>query len=194
MKFLFSDYALGAAVATDLVNTSAQVRRSTGETLRDPEGLGRFLDEHGIPADAAGCVRRPTEEDLKQVLALRRELRELLESGSEEEFADGANALLRREAVEPSLERDPDGRWQWYAGTGQRASLSGELAALIGIGLLGVLRTLSHDRVRHCASPACDGMFVDTSKAGRRRYCMPAVCGNRLNVAAHRARRGAAGQ
>jgi predicted RNA-binding Zn ribbon-like protein len=36
-------------------------------------------------------------------------------------------------------------------------------------------------------------MFVDTSRAGRRRYCVPEVCGNRINVAAHRARRRAAG-
>ncbi|WP_333908532.1 CGNR zinc finger domain-containing protein [Solicola gregarius] len=33
-----------------------------------------------------------------------------------------------------------------------------------------------------CQSPTCDGMFVDTSRAGRRRYCMPELCGNRANV------------
>lgn len=32
-------------------------------------------------------------------------------------------------------------------------------------------------------------MFVDTSRAGPRRYCTPDPCGNRLNVANHRARR-----
>jgi predicted RNA-binding Zn ribbon-like protein len=37
-------------------------------------------------------------------------------------------------------------------------------------------------------------MFVDTSRAGRRRYCVPEVCGNRVNVANHRARRRAADQ
>ncbi|MFI9778449.1 CGNR zinc finger domain-containing protein [Streptomyces sp. NPDC051956] len=36
-------------------------------------------------------------------------------------------------------------------------------------------------------------MFVDTSKAGRRRYCTPEVCGNRRNVANYRARRLASG-
>ncbi|MGW6399398.1 CGNR zinc finger domain-containing protein [Streptomyces sp. NPDC055134] len=37
-------------------------------------------------------------------------------------------------------------------------------------------------------------MFVDTSKAGRRRYCTPEVCGNRRNVANYRARRLAGGE
>ncbi|MFI0465948.1 CGNR zinc finger domain-containing protein [Saccharopolyspora sp. 5N102] len=62
----------------------------------------------------------------------------------------------------------------------------------MGTGLLGALRALGHDRFRDCASPGCNGVFVDTSRAGRRRYCMPELCGNRLNVANHRARRQAA--
>ncbi|MFE6691211.1 CGNR zinc finger domain-containing protein [Streptomyces sp. NPDC057743] len=192
MKFSFSDYTLGAGVATELVNTSALVRRSTGELLVDPAALGRFLVEHEIPVAPATPGRRPNEEDLAQVLALRGELRALLEADSEDRVAEGANALVGRAGAVPSLGRDAEGRWQWYVATGQGASLADELAALIGTGLLGVLRTLGHRRIRHCASPVCDGMFVDTSKAGRRRYCMPELCGNRLNVARHRARRLAA--
>ncbi|WP_244223342.1 CGNR zinc finger domain-containing protein [Amycolatopsis circi] len=38
-----------------------------------------------------------------------------------------------------------------------------------------------------CAAPDCDGVFVDTSRAGSR-YCMPDLCGNRVSVANHRAR------
>ncbi|MER7990293.1 CGNR zinc finger domain-containing protein [Streptomyces noursei] len=189
MKFLFSDYALGAGVATELVNTSALVRRSTGEMLVDPAALDRFLVEYEVPVDAAATGRRATEQDLEEVLALRGELRALLESDSEDQVVAGANALVRRASVGPSLERDADGRWQWYVTTDPQAPLAQQLAAVIGTGLLGVLRTLRHDRIRHCASPVCDGMFVDTSKAGRRRYCMPELCGNRLNVAKHRARR-----
>ncbi|WP_344583368.1 CGNR zinc finger domain-containing protein [Streptomyces lunalinharesii] len=180
---------MGAGVATDLVNTSALVRRSTGEMLVDPAALDRFLVEFEVPVDPPEPGRRATEQDLEQVLALRGELRALLESDSEDQVVAGANALVGRASVGPFLERDVDGRWQWYVTTDPRAPLAQQLAAVIGTGLLGVLRTLRHDRIRHCASPVCDGMFVDTSKAGRRRYCMPELCGNRLNVAKHRARR-----
>jgi predicted RNA-binding Zn ribbon-like protein len=34
-------------------------------------------------------------------------------------------------------------------------------------------------------------VFIDTTRPGRRRYCMPGLCGNRINVANHRARRAA---
>ncbi|MEU6114359.1 CGNR zinc finger domain-containing protein [Streptomyces sp. NPDC047117] len=189
MKFLFSDYTLGAGVATGLINTSARVRRSTGETLTEPAVLGRFLSEHHVPMDATPSGEHPTQRDLEEVLALRHELRTLLESDSEDRVAEGANAMVATAGAGPLLERDADGHWQWYVATKPQASLAEGLAALIGTGLLGVLRTLSHHRIRHCASPVCDGMFVDTSKAGRRRYCMPDLCGNRLNVAKHRARR-----
>ncbi|MET8685596.1 CGNR zinc finger domain-containing protein [Streptomyces sp. NPDC004732] len=187
MKSPFSDYSLGAGLATDLVNTSALVRRSTGEVLVDTAALGRFLAEHHLaPAALPPSGRGPTGRDLEQVLALRQEVRSLLESADENVLADRANALVERAGTRPVLERDADGHWQWFVAAGP--GLADELAALIGTGLLGVLHTLSGERIRHCASPVCDGMFVDTSKAGRRRYCTPGLCGNRLNVARHRAR------
>ncbi|WP_306336518.1 CGNR zinc finger domain-containing protein [Streptomyces sp. KL118A] len=188
MKSSFSDYTLGAGVATDLVNTSALVRRSTGEVLVDAAALGHFLAEHHLAPDALSSGRAPTDRDLEQVLALRQEVRSLLESQDEDGLADRANALVERAGTRPVLERDADGHWQWFMAAGPGATLADDLAALIGTGLLGVLHTLSGERVRPCASPVCDGMFVDTSKAGRRRYCTPGLCGNRLNVARHRAR------
>lgn len=188
MKVRFSDYVTGAGAATALVNTSHLVRQSTGEALADPPALVRFLDEHGIHPDALHDGREPGENDLGQAHALRRDIRAVLESSTEEHAADTANALIARAAAGPFLHRDSEGRWQWYVTTAPHASLADELAVLMGTGLLGALRALGHDRFRHCASPACAGVFADTSKAGRRRYCMPDVCGNRLNVARHRAR------
>ncbi|GAA2778630.1 CGNR zinc finger domain-containing protein [Saccharopolyspora taberi] len=177
MKLLFNDYVSGAGMATDLVNTSPVVR-SAGEVLTDPAALTRFLAEHGIESEAVPA-------DLDEVLALRGKVRDLLEA-DEDRAAAGANALIAN--ATPVLHRDGEGDWQWYVTTSPGASLADQLGVLIGVGLLGVLRALSHDRFRHCASPVCEGMFVDTSKAGRRRYCMPELCGNRVNVARHRAR------
>ncbi|MFS0697241.1 CGNR zinc finger domain-containing protein [Streptomyces nitrosporeus] len=188
MKIIFSDYSFGAGVATDLVNTSAAVRLSTGEVLTGPGALERFLHEHEVRLDALPRGRPPTGTDLAQTLALRRETRALLEAGHEDAVAEGANGLVARASAGLSLLRDPAGNWEWHMTTGPRASAAEELGALVGIGLLGVLRTLGHTRFRHCASPVCEGMFIDTSKAGRRRYCMPGLCGNRQNVANYRAR------
>lgn len=189
MYVIFSDYRRGAGVATDLVNTSPRVRKSTGEALPSPEALGRFLADHGMGPDDPAHEREPADRDLDQVRALRQEVRDVLELAAPAEMVDAATALVRRAGGGPTLCRDAASRWQWCLSVPSDASIADRLAAVIGTGLLGTLQTLSHDRFRPCGSPDCDGVFVDTSKAGRRRYCMPEVCGNRLNVASHRARR-----
>jgi predicted RNA-binding Zn ribbon-like protein len=43
-------------------------------------------------------------------------------------------------------------------------------------------------RVRQCANPACLWLFVDDSKAGTRRWCSMASCGNRAKANRHYAR------
>lgn len=44
------------------------------------------------------------------------------------------------------------------------------------------------ERVRSCPGEDCGWLFLDTSKAGRRRWCSMAICGNRLKTKRHRAR------
>lgn len=183
MQILLDDYTRGAALATDLVNTAPEVMVSTGDTLPDPAALARFLADHGVPP-AAGA---PTAADVRAVHDLRRRLRVLLE----EPDPAGATALTTA-AGGLALHHDADGRWQWQVRPRPGAPIADVLALLTGTALLAVLRALGPDRFRHCAAPTCDGMFVDTSRAGRRRYCVPEVCGNRVNVANHRARRRAA--
>jgi predicted RNA-binding Zn ribbon-like protein len=183
MQLLLDDYRFGAAVATDLVNTAPEVM-SAGEMLPDAAALARFLADRDLQP-AAG---EPTAADVDAVHALRRSLRAVLEEPDPSRAAELTTAAGGLE-----LTRDADGHRQWQVRTRPDASLAEELALLTGTALLSALRTLGPDRFRHCAAPTCDGMFVDTSRAGRRRYCMPEVCGNRINVAAHRARRRAAG-
>lgn len=42
--------------------------------------------------------------------------------------------------------------------------------------------------IKRCANPPCTLWFYDRTKAHRRRFCSAAVCGNRVKVAAFRAR------
>ena len=63
-----------------------------------------------------------------------------------------------------------------------------------------VLTALVHDvmdvlagaelaQLRECVNPRCTRLFVDTSRAGTRRWCGMTECGNAAKVAAFRARR-----
>ncbi|TMR20955.1 hypothetical protein ETD86_17025 [Nonomuraea turkmeniaca] len=181
MDISISDYAVGAGVATGLVNTAPAVR---GEALPDVDALVAFLSEHGVRGE-----RLPDGDDLHQVRLLRGEVRAVLETETEEQAVAGATVLAGWAGQAPVLRRAGDGGWQWYVPTAPGVPLVAELAALIGVGLLGAVRALGHGRFRGCAAPGCRGVFVDTSRAGRRTYCMPGLCGNRVNVATHRARR-----
>jgi predicted RNA-binding Zn ribbon-like protein len=189
VKSFLDDYHPGAAVATDLVNTSPTVRDTTGDALPDPAALADFLAGHDLRPDALAGGRAPTKDDLFQVHLLRREIRAVLETETEEHAVAGAAVLLGRAGLPPALGRDAGGRWRWYVATAPGATLADELAAFAATALFGVVRLLGHERFRPCAAPGCRGVFADTSRAGRRRYCMPELCGNRLNVANHRARR-----
>jgi predicted RNA-binding Zn ribbon-like protein len=51
-----------------------------------------------------------------------------------------------------------------------------------------LLTSAALDRVRECAGDGCGWLFLDTSKARRRRWCSMAVCGNRAKAQRHRRR------
>ncbi|MFC9976996.1 CGNR zinc finger domain-containing protein [Spirillospora sp. NPDC127200] len=181
MRIPIADYTPAMTFANALVSTSPTVR-PTGDALPTPEALAALLAAHGISAPP------PSPGDLRDTHLLRREVRGIIETETEEQAVAGAAVLVKRAGLAPVLDRDPAGGWQWCVPTAPDAPLADELAALAAIGVFGVVRALGHERFRPCAAPDCRGVFADISKAGRRRYCMPDLCGNRRNVANHRAR------
>jgi predicted RNA-binding Zn ribbon-like protein len=74
--------------------------------------------------------------------------------------------------------------WQWSAGT------SGADRTLFTIALdaCDLLLSPSRSRIRVCEGAGCGWFFIDRSKAGRRRWCNMAVCGNRVKVRSYRER------
>ncbi|MGW1365030.1 CGNR zinc finger domain-containing protein [Streptomyces chartreusis] len=182
MKIPLDDYAWGVTVANDLIATSPTVRASA-DALPDPVALSNFLAAHRLQRDEP-----PTDADVRNVHLLRREVRGIVETETAEQSVAGATVLLRRAGLPPTLAQDDNTRWQWLLPTTPGATLADEIAALVAVGVLGVVRTLGHERFRPCEAPGCRGVFVDLSRSGRRRYCMPDLCGNRVNVSNHRAR------
>jgi hypothetical protein len=61
------------------------------------------------------------------------------------------------------------GRWQWFVRSRDEATLADELALLTATAALGVIQAMGHDRFRPCASPACNGVFIDSGALVRRR-------------------------
>jgi predicted RNA-binding Zn ribbon-like protein len=60
-------------------------------------------------------------------------------------------------------------------------------AGAMATSLAVVLGGPSYDRLGVCSAPACDRVYVDTSRNGTRRFCSTA-CQNRVKAAAFRER------
>lgn len=182
------DYPRNAGFAAELVNTAPEVMVSTGDGLRTAEALTDLLDRHGFRPDAGP----PSDDDAAAVRALRRPLRAIIEAPDADRAAARAGELSLRCGGGLQLGRlaaDDGGPWRWQVRSRPGAALADELGLVAAVGLLSVIETLGHHRFRSCAAPTCVGVVVDTSRAGRRRYCEPLICGNRVNVANYRARR-----
>ncbi|WP_017593876.1 CGNR zinc finger domain-containing protein [Nocardiopsis potens] len=197
MQVGFNDYVWAAGVATDLVNTTAEVWRGD-DRLPDAAALAAFADLHGgPPGGASGSLSEPARragpDELRAVHRLRAAVRELIDRPDRERLVSGATALTAP-ARGATLIPDPahEGRTRWAAPLPEDATAADALSLICGVGILGVVHNLGERRFRQCSAPTCRGAFIDTTRPGRRRYCMPDLCGNRVNVANHRARRAAA--
>lgn len=181
MQVPINDYRWGAGVATELVNTAPPTVAE--DRLASLDQLEAFLRQHDLHAAAS-----PTAADLTALRELREALRPVIESPDVGQTVATLNGMLA--AARLVLDRDQAATgWEWSLAVPETEPLTKRVQVLTAGGLLAALRLLGHDRFRRCASPTCHGVFVDTTRAGRRRYCMPTICGNRVNVTAYRARR-----
>lgn len=75
---------------------------------------------------------------------------------------------------------------------GRRLRREGDVAAVLSTLARDAIEALGGpdaERLRRCANPRCTRLFVDSSRAGSRRWCGMTECGNAAKVAAFRARR-----
>ena len=68
------------------------------------------------------------------------------------------------------------------------ASLAEQIAVETAMAMADVIRADELSRLGTCADPTCDGLVIDLSRNRSRRFCSTA-CGNRVAVAAYRARK-----
>jgi predicted RNA-binding Zn ribbon-like protein len=170
-------------LSLDLCSTLLWRYRAPSEQLRVPDDLARWLREAGVQP----VPRAVREQDLNQA----RELREAIYGLVHDRLAGRAlarphvatiNALAARPDPVPRL--TPAGEIVYGADEPPAAALS-----QIARDAIELLAGSTAARVRECAAPDCAFLFVDTSRAGRRRWCAMERCGNREHVRKHRRRR-----
>ena len=161
------DYAVPAgAELTRAVNEATAVDRPTW-VLSDP--AAREL------ADRAGPLRTVFEA---------------VADGDLDRAADDLNDLMTAVGVRPLLQRHDGEPWHLHFHARDEATVDNWLAGL-ALGLAVVVGSEHADRLGVCVAQACDRVYVDVSRNGRRRFCSTA-CQSRVKAAAYRARRAGA--
>lgn len=172
----FADYADPVVtLAEDVVNS---YRHSVGVDDLSPALLTSMVRSRGW----AG--RRATAGDVLAVRELREPLRSVFESHS----VAAANALVASSGLVPSLVSHDGLPWHLHLSRAG-VSLPRWVAGQAAFALLMVIEQGGQERLHRCAGPDCFAVFVDLSRNQSRQFCSPAVCGNRVHVKAHRARR-----
>ena len=167
--------SLAAAVA--LVNSAV-----APDTLTTLAELDAFFTEHKYSGP-----RPCTEADLAALRALRAPLRRLLTS-DRDTAAALVNAMLAEYRAVPRLVRH-DG-WDYHIhASDDGAPFAERVAVESAMAMVDVVRADEMGRLSICADETCDGVVLDLSRNRSRRFCS-VTCGNRVAVAAYRARRG----
>jgi hypothetical protein len=141
------------------------------------------------PSPGAKTRPRVSPDDAVALMALATEVRGVFaatEAGDVDTAATRVNALLLATGARPQLDHTPGQGWNLHfhapddtLARGWSAGIAAGLALALGSDLAG--------RLGVCAAEACDRVYVDTSKNGRRRFCSTR-CQNRVKAAAHRDR------
>jgi predicted RNA-binding Zn ribbon-like protein len=165
----------------DLVNS--QPRIAGREQLADIAALRTFVEHHRVSE-----VGRLDETDLKAVHDVRARFTEIFGAEDDATAAHRLNEMIAAAGTTPRLTDHDSYTWHvHYFAPG--ASLADHLAADCGMALSFLIVAGERERLRRCDAPDCRHAFVDLSRNRSRRYCDSRTCGNRLHVAAYRARR-----
>ncbi|MFI6336662.1 CGNR zinc finger domain-containing protein [Streptomyces sp. NPDC050535] len=166
----------------DLVNTAPE-DHTTDDGLANVASLAGFVRKHEI-----SDIGELSEYDLSAVQKVRGKFAGIFAAGDPRVAAGLINELVATAGTTPRL-TDHDG-YDWhvhYFAPG--ASVADHLAADCGMALAFFVVAGEQERLRRCEAPDCRRAFVDLSRNRSRRYCDSRTCGNRLHVAAYRARR-----
>jgi predicted RNA-binding Zn ribbon-like protein len=168
-----TELSLQAAVA--LANSAEGV-----DTLTTLDDLERYVREHEFTGS-----RTHDQAELDAVRALRAELWELL-TGDRDTTVGLVNRMLASRKALPQLVRHEGWDWHLHA-TDPADPLVDRIAVEAAMAMIDVIRLDELSRLGTCAADDCEAIVLDLSRNRSRRFCSTS-CGNRVAVAAYRAR------
>jgi predicted RNA-binding Zn ribbon-like protein len=188
---------VGDHPAIDFLNTAYQPQGVAIELLGGgQEFLAWLVDTGLIEQSVARRLERRSgwaalDSAAEEARRVREWARAWLTRWSESPRADYSkevaklNALLARASLSREVIATGDGLEFVQQSTTDSADT---LIALVAEQIAAFVTTEDPALLRACAGPGCTLWFLDRSRAGRRRFCSSAICGNRAKVAAFRER------
>ncbi len=142
------------------------------------------------PADLAAWAKAPkapSPKEFEQAITLRETIYRLFDAHAQGKPAsprdlEGLNAALAQAPARKALKRNR-GAYEWDVDAKSGTALALLAPVLWSAGDL--LAGPRLDRVRRCANPECGWLFLDDSRAGKRRWCSMSACGNRAKARRH---------
>ncbi len=177
------DTEVSLLAAAALVNTMAGSVPGDRDIdrLESVEQLDAFVREWGWTGSRAGDAG-----ELDAVRLLRPRLRGLWLMREDDAVAE-VNSMLAEAGALPQLVRHDEWDYHLHA-TPADAPLALRMAVEAAMAFVDVIRAQEMGRLKVCDAEDCDDVVIDLSKNRSKRFCDNG-CGNRMNVAAYRARR-----
>ena len=161
---------------------AARLKPQPIERLQTPADLGRWL----VAADIVSTPPDADANDLEKAIRLREAIFALASARLAGQDAPRSRELLNDVAAWPSAAPQLDA-----SGTLRLVGPVAALLATIARDAVHLLGGPHASRVKQCESATCTIFFVDTSRAGDRRWCSMAGCGNQAKVREFRKRKSA---
>ncbi len=177
------DTELNLAFMTALADTMPTASRSGHDELLTVEQLDAFLDQWTWSGR-----RDHDQREVDEVRAMR-DLLPRLWKAQTDDAVPIINKMLADAKALPHLARHDGYDWHMHA-TAPDAPLAERIGVEIALALVDVVRSGEQRRLRVCEADDCEGLFVDLSRNGSKRFCS-VRCGNRMNMIAFRERQAA---
>ena len=185
----FSDAPfLADNLALDFINSEYGVDDKRHDCFTDDQSVAGWLMRAGLLPDIH--ARQVPGGLLTEARELRNTARIIVKAAMNGVPADLAviNRVLEVGRPIRKLEWDNDVR-QFRVAVYQSAGNPASLLWPIADALMSLITSDKFEFVRQCEAHDCILLFHDLSKSHRRRWCSMATCGNRMKVAAFRARK-----
>lgn len=176
-------------LAIDFMNTAFGTTHPV-EILNNDLAVYDWMSEAGIELEGmAKPDLKSKGELLSNALELRTIAYDLIMATKNGNQTDPRrlNTFLARGSSYYQIERNEEQRWDLK--THRHQSSSKDFLVPVAEAIADLIVNIDFSLVRKCECPDCTLWFYDRTKSHQRRWCDMAICGNRMKVAAFRARK-----